>query len=202
MLSADARDVDARPIRKGRLGKPVEFGYKAQVIDNADGVILDHRVEMGNPTDGPQLAPAIARITRRVGRAPRSSLPTAVMGRPPSRPACTSSGFAVWRYPAQASRVRPVANSNTEKRSGRNSNGGRIRRTDQPSETQLRLEPHRNHRHHRGPNLVRTRRLRPQSRQDQRPRRLIRAGQSSRTRQLTRSRRSSHRSNPFSGRSS
>ena len=65
-------DVDARPIRKGRLGKPVEFGYKAQVIDNADGVILDHRVEMGNPTDGPQLGPAIARITRRVGRAPRS----------------------------------------------------------------------------------------------------------------------------------
>src|ERR1700716_3985641 len=27
-------DVDARPIRKGRLGKPVEFGYKAQIIDN------------------------------------------------------------------------------------------------------------------------------------------------------------------------
>ena len=27
-------DVDARPIRKGRLGKPVEFGYKAQVLDN------------------------------------------------------------------------------------------------------------------------------------------------------------------------
>jgi IS5 family transposase len=65
-------DIDARPIRKGRLGKPVEFGYKAQVIDNADGVILDHTVEIGNPTDGPQLAPAIERISRRVGRAPRS----------------------------------------------------------------------------------------------------------------------------------
>ena len=35
-------DADARPIRKGRLGKPVEFGYKAQIVDNADGVILDH----------------------------------------------------------------------------------------------------------------------------------------------------------------
>jgi IS5 family transposase len=42
-----AHDPDARPIRKGRLGKPVEFGYKAQVVDNADGVILDHRVEIG-----------------------------------------------------------------------------------------------------------------------------------------------------------
>ncbi len=33
-------------IRKGRLGKPVEFGYKAQIVDNADGVILDHNVEL------------------------------------------------------------------------------------------------------------------------------------------------------------
>jgi IS5 family transposase len=65
-------DVAARPIRKGRLGKPVEFGYKAQVVDNADGIILDHSVELGNPTDGPQLAPAIERITQRVGHAPRS----------------------------------------------------------------------------------------------------------------------------------
>jgi transposase, IS5 family len=63
-------DVDARPIRKGRLGKPVEFGYKAQVVDNADGVILDHSVEIGNPADAPQLVPAIARITERAGRAP------------------------------------------------------------------------------------------------------------------------------------
>jgi transposase, IS5 family len=65
-------DVDARPIRKGRLGKPVEFGYKAQIVDNADGVILDHSVEIGNPPDAGQLAPAIQRITRRVGRPPRA----------------------------------------------------------------------------------------------------------------------------------
>jgi IS5 family transposase len=63
-------DADARPIRKGRLGKPVEFGYKAQIVDNADGVILDHTVEMGNPADAPQLAPAIERITARTGSAP------------------------------------------------------------------------------------------------------------------------------------
>ncbi len=65
-------DVDARPIRKGRLGKPVEFGYKAQIVDNADGVILDHNVEMGNPPDAPQLAPAVERITSRTGRTPRA----------------------------------------------------------------------------------------------------------------------------------
>jgi IS5 family transposase len=65
-------DVDARPIRKGRLGKPVEFGYKAQIVDNADGVILDHNVEMGNPPDAPQLVPAITRITDCTGRTPRA----------------------------------------------------------------------------------------------------------------------------------
>jgi transposase, IS5 family len=65
-------DADARPIRKGRLGKPVEFGYKAQLVDNADGVVLDHNIEIGNPPDAPQLAPAVERITRRAGRPPRA----------------------------------------------------------------------------------------------------------------------------------
>jgi IS5 family transposase len=65
-------DPDARPIRKGRIDRPVEFGYKAQVIDNDDGVIADYGVEAGNPPDAPQLAPAISRIRQRAGRAPRS----------------------------------------------------------------------------------------------------------------------------------
>ena len=33
-------DGDARPLAKGRLGKPVEFGYKAQVVDD-DGIVHD-----------------------------------------------------------------------------------------------------------------------------------------------------------------
>jgi transposase, IS5 family len=65
-------DRDARPIAKGRLGKPVEFGYKAQVVDNDDGIVVDHQVHVGNPADAPQLAPAIDRVTARTGRAPRT----------------------------------------------------------------------------------------------------------------------------------
>jgi IS5 family transposase len=65
-------DADARPIAKGRLGKPVEFGYKAQLVDNDDGVIVDHTVEAGNPPDAPMLEPAVRRIKRRTGRAPRA----------------------------------------------------------------------------------------------------------------------------------
>ncbi len=63
-------DADARPIAKGRLGKPVEFGYKAQVVDNTDGVVVDHTVVVGNPPDAPMLVPAIARIAARFGRTP------------------------------------------------------------------------------------------------------------------------------------
>src|SRR3954465_5135930 len=55
-------DGDARPIAKGRLGRPVEFGYKAQGLDNDDGVVLDHTVERGNPADAPQLAPTVNRV--------------------------------------------------------------------------------------------------------------------------------------------
>jgi IS5 family transposase len=63
-------DPDARPIMKGRIGKPVEFGYLAQVVDNADGIVVDHSIHVGNPSDGPLLAPAIERINNLVGRAP------------------------------------------------------------------------------------------------------------------------------------
>ena len=65
-------DPDARPITKGRLGKPVEFGYKAQVTDNADGIVLDHSVHVGNPADGPLLVPAIRRVIARFGVTPRT----------------------------------------------------------------------------------------------------------------------------------
>jgi IS5 family transposase len=64
-------DGDARPIAKGRLGKPVEFGYKAQVVDNDDGIVVDHILLQGNPADAPQLAPAIERVIARTGRPPR-----------------------------------------------------------------------------------------------------------------------------------
>src|ERR1019366_3159107 len=65
-------DADARPIRKGRLGKPVEFGYKAQVVDNEDGVVLDHAVFIGNPPDAPMLVPAVEAISERAGEVPQA----------------------------------------------------------------------------------------------------------------------------------
>src|SRR6266545_2601171 len=57
-------------VPRGGATPSSQFGYKAQVCDNDDGVIVDHTVEQGNPADAPQLAPAIARVTHRAGRPP------------------------------------------------------------------------------------------------------------------------------------
>jgi hypothetical protein len=61
----------ARPIKKGRIGKPVEFAYLGQVVDNEDGAVVDHGLHIGNPADGPLLAPAVGRVKRLARRAPR-----------------------------------------------------------------------------------------------------------------------------------
>jgi IS5 family transposase len=65
-------DPDARPIAKGRLAKPVEFGHKAQVCDNDDGIVLDHDVQPGNPADAPRLRQAAERVKKPTGRTPRT----------------------------------------------------------------------------------------------------------------------------------
>ena len=60
-------DTDARVITKGRLGRPVEFGYQAQVLDNEDGIVLDYQLNAGRR---PATGPAIRRITHRTGGPP------------------------------------------------------------------------------------------------------------------------------------
>ena len=65
-------DPDVGPLRKGRIGPPVEFGYKAQVLDNPDGIVLEHQVMVGNPPDAPLLAPAVRRVIARTGNVPRA----------------------------------------------------------------------------------------------------------------------------------
>jgi IS5 family transposase len=61
-------DRDARPIAKGRLGKPVECGTMAQLLEGDDGVIVDRNVEHG----GNPAAPAIGRVRNRARGLPRT----------------------------------------------------------------------------------------------------------------------------------
>jgi IS5 family transposase len=95
-------DPDARPIRKGRIDRPVEFGYKAQVMDNDDGVVLDYGVEYGAAPDGPQLAPAVERVTRRTGRVPRAVTADRGYGQPAAERDLLTLGVHTVAIPRQA----------------------------------------------------------------------------------------------------
>jgi transposase, IS5 family len=95
-------DPDARPIRKGRIDKPVEFGYKAQVADNDEGIILDYSVELGAAPDGPQLAPAVNRIHQRAGRVPRAVAADRGYGQPAVERDLQELGVRTVAIPRQA----------------------------------------------------------------------------------------------------
>ncbi len=63
-------DRDARPIKKGKLGQPVQFGYKVQIIEAEDGFVTDYTVDKGNPPDVDALGPALDRHQSQFERPP------------------------------------------------------------------------------------------------------------------------------------
>ncbi len=70
-------DPDARPIRKGKLGKPNEFGYVSQICEvteytrrGARGVIVPASTRLGNPAEDTLLPDTISELTR-LGIRPR-----------------------------------------------------------------------------------------------------------------------------------
>jgi IS5 family transposase len=70
-------DPDARPIRKGKLGKPTEFGFVSQLAEvtentkpGARGLILPASTQLGNPSEN-TLLPATVSEFGRLGVTPR-----------------------------------------------------------------------------------------------------------------------------------
>ena len=70
-------DPDARPIRKGKIGKPTEFGYVSQLAEvtehtrsGARGLILPASHQIGNPSENTLLPATVAELTR-LGIRPR-----------------------------------------------------------------------------------------------------------------------------------
>jgi IS5 family transposase len=57
-------------IRKGKLGKPTEFGRVVSLDEVEGGIISRYAVLAGNPDDATQLAPSLERHIHRFGRAP------------------------------------------------------------------------------------------------------------------------------------
>jgi len=70
-------DPDARPIRKGKLGKPNEFGYVTQLAEvtenttrGARGLVLPASTQIGNPAENTLLPATVAEL-QRLGIRPR-----------------------------------------------------------------------------------------------------------------------------------
>ena len=136
-------DPEARPIRKGRIDRPVEFGYKAQVTDNDDGIILDYAVEYGAAPDGPQLAPAIERIAAAPAACPRAVTADRGYGQPTFERDLHELGVRTVAIPRQAQDLTPPARrSSTAAASTAGQMAHRLRRTDQLPQARLRLGPH------------------------------------------------------------
>jgi IS5 family transposase len=64
-------DPDARPIRKGKLGKPNEFGYVSQLAEvtentkrGARGLIVPASTQLGNPSENTLLPGTVAELDR------------------------------------------------------------------------------------------------------------------------------------------
>lgn len=64
-------DPDARPIAKGKRGKRVEFGYKFQIEEVAEGIVTNYQGYKGNPSDKTLLQDAAKNHKKKFGKAPR-----------------------------------------------------------------------------------------------------------------------------------
>jgi IS5 family transposase len=63
-------DPDARPIKKGTRGQPVQFGDKVQVGEAEGGFVTGYPGEHGNPADVDALIPALDQHQAQFGRDP------------------------------------------------------------------------------------------------------------------------------------
>jgi IS5 family transposase len=59
-----------RIIRRGKSGKPTEFGRKVWLSEVEGGIISDYRILAGNPKDESQVVPSLETHQRLFGRAP------------------------------------------------------------------------------------------------------------------------------------
>lgn len=63
-------DPEARPIKKGKLAKGTEFGYKARIDETESGFITGYAVYSGNPADDELLIQAVEAHIETFGVAP------------------------------------------------------------------------------------------------------------------------------------
>jgi IS5 family transposase len=64
-------DAEARPIRRGKLNKSVEFGRTLELVQDSSGVIVHYEIHCGNPNDSTQLLALVRQTKTRLGIKPR-----------------------------------------------------------------------------------------------------------------------------------
>ena len=64
-------DPGARPIKKGKIKNPTEFGRKVLIAESEEGVITHYDVYEGNPSDESLLVDAVKGHQNNVGRTPK-----------------------------------------------------------------------------------------------------------------------------------
>ena len=75
-------DREARPIRKGKLKTPTEFGRTVRVDQSEDGYITGYAVHIGSPGDSTQVVPAVEHHRAVFGQVPEQLTADRGMGCP------------------------------------------------------------------------------------------------------------------------
>jgi len=97
-------DPDARPIKKGKLGQTVQFGYKVQLVEGEKGFVTDYTTEHGNPPDVDALVPALDRHNSMFGRYPDTVATDRAFSSFPNEEKCRERGIRVVAIPRRGRR--------------------------------------------------------------------------------------------------
>lgn len=65
-------DPEARPIKKGKLSKTAEFGYKARIDETENGFVTGYELYKGNPADDELLVSAVEQHQARFSAVPNA----------------------------------------------------------------------------------------------------------------------------------
>ncbi len=63
-------DPEARAIRKGKLGKPNEFGRTLELVQDESGLMLNYNIQLGNPSDKTRAVPLVEQFEETFGNVP------------------------------------------------------------------------------------------------------------------------------------
>jgi len=101
-------DPEARPIKKGKLDKPVEFGRKLCLTETEERIITSYELYNGNPSDTELLPQAVEDHTAKTGKVPWAVATDAGFGSANNRDILTQMGVKRVCLPLRGRKNDPV----------------------------------------------------------------------------------------------